>query len=906
LAAQLTMADSANSRDRQCLERALAESEARHQAVLQSSLDGIICTDQAGAITEFNGAAERIFRLPRSAALGKDLGTLALPEASRIRGQELLNATQSSGTELLASRLETMAMRSDGSEFPSELTVTHTVVHGVATFVVHVRDITARKRAEEALVWLAAIVESSQDAIIGTDLDGCIISWNRGAEVICGYTAGEVVGKHASVLVPPEQAASLSQRLEEIKSGRQIKGLETVMIAKNGGRIIVSLTISPVQDSAGTLIGVSALARDITGDKVVQESLRKANETSIYSSPVPIVAADVNSRVTVWNQAAAAAFGWSEHEVLGKLLPIIPVEETARAREMHKRLLSGEILTGVEVRRQKRDGSLLTISLSATPLWDEHRKVKGIIGFLTDITDRKRSEEALRRAEEKYRSIFENAVEGIYQATADGQYVSANPALARMLGFDSPEELMATRDDISHQEYVNPELRVDFIRSIEELEVVRHFEYQAHRRDGKLIWLSASAHAVRGKDGKLRYFEGTVQDVTERRELEQQLRQMQKIEAIGRLAGGVAHDFNNILMAISSYAELLGRKVADDATRRYVSEIVKATNRGSSLTQGLLTFGRKQVLSPRIFDLNSLVRQQLEMLKRLIPENVELKFIPCDAISSVKADPTQMEQVVMNLVINARDAMPDGGAVVIATETTALDLGDGGDQSAPGSRNYVLLSVRDSGCGMSAETKSHMFEPFFTTKEQGKGTGLGLATVFGIVKQSMGHIVVESQPGQGSTFKIYLPQTEGAAHSVQREEAIESVGGRETILLVEDDPAVREPAAEYLVECGYTVLKAGGGREALGIAKQRKEPIHLLLTDLVMPQMSGRELAEQIAALHPEASTIFMSGYSNNLLSNQQFLDPKRVLLQKPFQLTALGQCIRRALMRESAAGAGT
>jgi two-component system cell cycle sensor histidine kinase/response regulator CckA len=761
-----------------------------------------------------------------------------------------------------------------------------------------------RKRAEEATVWLAAIVESSQDAIIGKDLDGLIMSWNKGAEVMYGYASNEVIGQHISVLTPPGRSDEVPRILDELRKGQRISSLETVRMAKSGKLLNVSLTISPVQDSDGTIIGASVVGRDITAEKIAQEALRQANETSIYSSPVPIVAADPQSLVTMLNPAAADVFGWSEKEVIGKPVPIIPPDDTEAAALLHRRLLSGETLTGVEVRRQRRDGSLLTISLSASPLWDENHKVKGIIGFLTDITERKSAEEALRKAEEKYRSIFENAVEGIYQATPDGKYSSANPALARMLGFDTPEELMAARDDISHQEYINPELRTVFIRSIEELGVVQNFEYQAHCRDGKPIWLSASARAVRGTDGQLLYLEGTVQDITERRELEQQLRQIQKIEAIGRLAGGIAHDFNNILMAVSSYAELLGRKVTEDASRRYVNEIVKATNRGSSLTQGLLTFSRKQMTSPKILDLNMLVRQQLDMLNRLIPENVELRFTPCDVIGKVKADPIQMEQVVMNLVINARDAMPNGGTVVIETANAALDPADSTDQNLQGSRQ-VMVAVKDNGCGMNAETKSHMFEPFFTTKEQGKGTGLGLATVFGIVKQSRGQIVVESEPGCGATFKIYLPCVEDVVHSDHHEEPIAAVFGRETILLVEDEPAVRESTAEYLVEQGYTVLKAERGEAALEIAEQHREAIHLLLTDLVMPRMSGRELSEKMTAIHPETRVVFMSGYSNNVLSTPQLLDPRHVLLQKPFRLEALGQCIRRTLSRKDVASAG-
>ncbi len=812
------------------LKEALAEKEACRQLLLDSSLDCIICTDGQARITEFNSTAERVFHLSRSAALGKDLPSLILPSGTRNRCRmELFQPTNDSGTELVASRIETEALRPDGSEFSCELAVSRGLANNRPMFVVRLRDLTARKKAEAAVVWLAAIVESSEDAIIGKDLNGRILSWNRGAEMMYGYSSDEAIGRHISMLAPRDRPDEVATSLAELRKGHQIKRFETVRVAKNGRSLDVALTISPVRTSDGTLVGASTVARDVTADKAAQEALRRATETSIYSSPVPIVAADLRGITTMWNPAAAAVFGWSEMEVIGKRLPIIPPEEVRAAEQLHGRLLRGETLTGVEVRRARKDGSSVIVSLSATPLWDENGKVRGIIGFLTDITDLKSTEQAWRDAEAKYRSIFENAVEGIYQASPDGKYLSANPALARMFGFDSPQELMSARNDIGSQEYIEPELRSTFIRSIEKQGVVQHFDYEARRRDGKQIWLSASARAIRDADGRLTSFEGTVQDVTERRELEQQVRHMQKIEAIGRLAGGVAHDFNNILMAVSSYAELLGRKTTEDSARRCVGEIIKAVNRGSSLTQGLLIFGRKQVACPKVLDLNTLIVAQLDMLKRLIPENVTVDFLPGSGTGSVKADPTQIEQVVMNLVINARDAMPTGGIVTIETWRTNLDEAEKTKRDSTGEGEYAVLTVHDNGCGMDAEAKSHLFEPFYTTKEPGKGTGLGLATVFGIVKQSMGHIFVESSPGHGSTFKVLLPHVEGIGQSTQEEELVDTTANGETILLVEDELAVRESAAEYLTELGYTILKASQGNEALQIVEQHRGPIHLSL-----------------------------------------------------------------------------
>lgn len=880
----------------QQMRRDLEDNQARRKGLFDSALDCIICTDENARITDFNISAERTFRMTRAKVLGQDLIDVIFPAALRERHRrDFFVPIASSDVEVLGSRLETIARRSDASEFPAELTVTRVVTRNTSTFIVYVRDITARDRAEKAIVWLASIVESSQDAIIGKDVDGKITSWNKGAELMYGYTAHEAIGKNIAILFPDGCIDELPTILKGVKQGKYTRNFETIRKAKNGKLLTVSLTVSPVVDSSGYVVGASAIARDITSQKNAEEALRKANETSVYASPIPIIGANTSGRVTLWNPAAAEVFGWKEAEVIGKKNPIIPPEEDAAATSLHKRLLAGQTLTGVEVRRRKRDGTGVIINMSATPLWDENHRVRGMIAFLTDITAHKRAEEALRAAEEKYRGIYENALEGIYQTTPDGRYVSGNPALARMLGFESPAELIQGRQDIANEEYVVPELHQEFVRLMEEQGVVTNFEYQAYRKDGKTIWVSENAHAVRDADGKILYFEGSVQDITQHRELEQQLRQMQKIEAIGRLAGGVAHDFNNILMATASYAELLYRKVPDGDPRRwYVDEIVKATNRGAALTQGLLAFSHKQVFAPKLVDLNALISQQIEMLKRLISENIELCFLPGENLGTVRADPAQLEQVTMNLVINARDAMPNGGTLTIRTGRESSRLVPAGAENSAAS--YVVLTVADNGCGMDADTQSHIFEPFFTTKEQGKGTGLGLSTVFGIVKQSGGRISVQSEVGQGTTFSIHLPCVEEGIQTEEPAPSSVAVAGTETILIVEDEEAVRKSAAEFLTENGYKVLQAAEGSEALKIAEQYSHPIHLLLTDVIMPHMSGRELSERIAPIHPETKVLFMSGYSNNLLSERQILDSKYVLLQKPFLLTALGRCIREIL----------
>lgn len=877
------------------LERALNEAEAQRRAILESALDCFIFTDAAGVITEVNSATERTFRVSRSETIGRQLVDVIFPPSVRAElSDHLFSNPGSEEVNVLGTRLETTAVRATGVEFPAEVTITCFANNGKSTFVVSIRDVTARKKAEETLVRLAAIVESSQDAIIGFDFEGCITNWNRGAERMSGYEESEALGKSMLFLMPDNLLFDYTRCIADLKANRIVEDFETIWLAKDGRRLDVSLTTSSILNSDGQMVGGSIIARDITTRKLAEEALRKANETSIYGSPIPIIAADRLGNVTMWNGAAQETFGWTESEVRGKPNPIIPAHESDAASQIHRRMLDGETITGIEVRRQKRNGDLVDINLSGTPVWDENGNVRGIIGFLTDITERKQAEAALREAEEKYRGIFENAVEGIYQKTLDGHFLSANPALARMLGFRSPSDLITAFSGDRATEYADREKQIEFHTRMQTDGRVRGFQYQIRREDGTLLWVSENAHRVCDAEGRTLYYEGTVEDITRHRELEEQIRQMQKIEAIGRLAGGVAHDFNNILMAISSYAELLSRNLPDnDTSGRYVGEIVRATDRGSSLTQGLLAFSRKQVLSPQIVDLNALVQDQINMLERLLGETIVLTFRAGEDLGRTKVDRGQVQQVVMNLVINARDAMPEGGEVVIETANADLDL-IGSDPDSPPHSKYVMVSVTDTGCGIDESTKAHIFEPFFTTKEQGKGTGLGLATVFGIVKQSAGQIFLDSEPGVGTTFKVYFPRVEETVDTVATEGPATSVAGNETILIVEDQTAIRESTAEYLVEHGYRVLQAQNGLEAMQVVSQHQGAVDLLLTDVVMPKMSGTELSKKFSAVYPKARIVFMSGFSN--LTVRQGLDSRHTLLQKPFRLATLGQSIREAL----------
>jgi PAS domain S-box-containing protein len=509
----------------------------------------------------------------------------------------------------------------------------------------------------------------------------------------------------------------------------------------------------------------------------------------------------------------------------------------------------------------------------------------------------KANREALRASEAQFRRFIENLPLGVYRATPDGRVLMANPALLRMLGYDSWQELAFRNLEGGGFEAGHP--RSAFCEQIEREGEATGLETPWKRRDGSVIFVRESARAFRADDGRVLYYDGIVEDVTERRRLEEQLRQAQKMEAVGRLASGVAHDFNNLLTIIIGYSDLLFERVsARDGMRPPVEEIKKAAERAASLTRQLLAFSRKQVLQPRILDLKSLLTNVDEMLRRMIGEDIELVTHLPSGLGRVNADPGQIEQVIMNLALNARDTMPQGGQLTLEAADVELDSSYASSHESVLPGHYVMIAVSDTGIGMDAETQARIFQPFFTTKEQGKGTGLGLATTYGIVKQSEGHIGVYSEPGKGTTFKVYLPRIDQAVEVIAPTQVPvdEPPRGCETILLVEDEEAVRSLARGLLESSGYEVLEANGAHEALQVGKRHKERIHLLLTDVVMPQMSGRELAEHLAPLHPETKVLYMSGYADNAVVHHGLLDPSAFFLQKPFTADALARKLREVL----------
>src|SRR5881392_529660 len=508
-----------------------------------------------------------------------------------------------------------------------------------------------------------------------------------------------------------------------------------------------------------------------------------------------------------------------------------------------------------------------------------------------------RGRATLRATEASFATLVEHAPVGIYRSTPEGRFLSVNAAVVRMLGYDSAADVLAL--DMARDVYADAAERQRLVeRDTYSDRQYDNVEATWKRRDGRPLTAQLSVRAVRNGAGQVEYYETFVRDVTDQRRLQQQVLQSQKMEAVGRLAGGIAHDFNNLLTVITSYSDLLLEDLAPgDAKRDDVEQVRKAADGAAALTRQLLAFSRQQVVEPRVVSLNTVVEGLQKILRRVIGEDIELAITLAPDLGAVRADVGQLEQVLMNLVVNARDAMPTGGRLTVETGNVEHDPEYARDREAAAVRRFAMLAVTDTGCGMDEATRARIFEPFFTTKDVGKGTGLGLATVYGIVKQAGGFIWVYSEPGRGTTFKVYLPRVDEPAEPADARPAPAEVrGGTETVLVVEDAASVRMVTRQVLVRHGYTILEAPNGDTALRLAAKHHGPIDLLLTDVVMPGLSGRQLAEQLAQLRPSMKVLYVSGYGENAVVHHGILESGVAYLQKPFTPETLARRVRDTL----------
>ncbi len=651
----------------------------------------------------------------------------------------------------------------------------------------------------------------------------------------------------------------------------------------------------------------SAIARALEQRRMRDEHRRMQQQmalqaTALETTANAILVTDMAGRILWVNRAFTTLTGYTAAEVAGKTPRLLKSGKHDQTfyRNFWNTILSGQAWRGEFINRRK-DGSLYFDEHTVTPVRSENGDITHFIGVMHDITARKNAEEALRQSEENFRQIAESihevfwitdprknkmeyvspAYETIWEQTCKSLYESPASWLDAIHPSDRERVLKAAMAKQSQGDYDET--------------------YRIVRLDGAVRWIRDRAFPIRNAAGEVYRLVGTAEDVTEQRSLEQQIRQAQKMECIGQLAAGVAHDFNNLLTVIGGHSQLLEMALPPgDPKSESLVEIQTAVDRAASLTRQLLAFSRQQVLEPRLLNLNTVVTEMQKMLHRLIGEDVSLATVLKPNLHPVKADHSQLDQILLNLAVNARDAMPTGGKLTIETSNVELDENYVATRPEVKPGPYVMLAVTDTGTGMTPETQARVFEPFFTTKSVGKGTGLGLAVVHGIVKQSGGHIAVYSEVNIGTTFKIYLPAMQGMADTPAESDTVKPTTGREVLLLAEDEEIVRKLTAKALENYGYTVVKASNGAEVLQLAESNADRIDLLITDVVMPEMSGYELSQKLRTRHLDVKVLYLSGYTNDAIVRHGILAADMAFLQKPFTPVSLAIKVREVLNQKA------
>jgi len=775
------------------------------------------------------------------------------------------------------------------------------------------------------------IIENAPEAISIVDAELRILRINGEFTRLFGFTPAEAAEKRLDeLIVPPDRNAETAWIAECIKTQNRLS-LETSRQRKDGSLVEVLLSTSPVTLN-GRPVGAYASYRDITEQKRAEElnaalyaiaarSQAAEDLQQFFAAIHNIVGQLMNARnfyIALCDpQSQVLSFPYFVDEedstpaprpqgrglteyVLRSGEPLLATpavfEELVRRGEVELigapsvdwlgvPLKSGAACIGVVVVQSYNENARFR---------ERDREIlKFVSQQLAATIEHKRYEEALRRSEARSRSLILSAAFGICRCTVGGRFLDVNPALIAMLGYGSVEELLQV--NARREVFVNSEELERLTEDNRRAGSLNGVEVQWRRKDGRVIIVRLSGCEAIGNDEPEEVLELIAEDITDRRQLEEQLRQAQKMDAVGRLAGGVAHDFNNLLMVINGYTEVLLEQLqAGSEMHHKVQSIQQAADRAATLTRQLLAFSRKQLLELKVIDVNSVIGDMERLLRPLIGENIELVTRLSPDAGHTRADAGQLEQVIMNLVVNAKDAMPDGGKLTVQSSDITVRQNFSQRFIQPG--RYAVISVSDSGHGMDKETQSRIFEPFFTTKEKGKGTGLGLSTVYGIVKQSNGYVFAQSELGAGTTFYVYLPRVEESAEEQSPVKSQQNeAGGHETVLLVEDEESVRELVRVTLASRGYKVLEAENGECGLKIAEDFKEQIDILITDVVMPGIGGRELAKKLLALRPGISVLFLSGYTEDAVT-QDPPGPASAFLQKPFTLQNLAKKVREVL----------
>jgi two-component system, cell cycle sensor histidine kinase and response regulator CckA len=788
--------------------------------------------------------------------------------------------------------------------------------------------------AEVERAYLEQLLECAPEAISILDAEGRITHINGEFTRMFGFSPQEAVGRAIDSLMVAFDRSSEARWIGEVLAEGKKLRLETKRQRKDGTLLEVLLSAAPVLVS-GKQVAAYVLYRDISDQKRAEalssalyrmaEKTGSARELPHFYSSIHAIVGELmyapNLHIALYDPGTQLlSFPYFVDERNPKPSPqrlgrglteyvLHTGESLLCTPEVLDLLLHrGEIeftgprsfaWLGVPLKRGNRPFGVLAVQSYSSSVCYGHKE-KEILTFvsqqLASAVEHQGNQEALRRSESRYRSLVQSAVYGIYRSSLEGKFLDVNPALIAMLGYFSADEVLAL--DPQRGIFVDPEEQAQLMSQLQQGARLDNMEVRWKRKDGSTITVRLNGRAITISEHAERVLEVIAEDITERRILEDQFRQAQKMEAVGRLAGGVAHDFNNLLMVISGYAEILLEHTAgNDVLYPKVAAIQQAADRATTLTRQLLAFSRKQLLELKVVDINAIVKELERLLRPLIGENTELVTRLASGLGKTRADAGQIEQVIMNLVVNAKDAMPEGGKITIHTANVNADESPRREYGHIQPGLYIMLAIADTGHGMDKETQARIFEPFFTTKEKGKGTGLGLSTVYGIVKQTGGYVFVQSELNRGTTFRIYFPRVPDETESIESPLLSRSgTSGSETVLLVEDDESVRQLVRETLEAKGYKVLEADNGQAALRIASAHPGSIDMLITDVVMPGMSGRELAKALGASHPQTRILFLSGYTEDAIVHHGVLQPGTVFLEKPFTLQSLAAKVREVL----------
>jgi two-component system, cell cycle sensor histidine kinase and response regulator CckA len=1013
------------------------KAEAKFRGLLEAAPDAIVGVQGDGRIALVNAQAERLFGYDRTELVGQPMEIL-VPEGVRAahpghRGRYFADPQQ----RPMGAGMALAARRKDGSEFPAEISLSALDTEDGLLVSAAVRDVTDRRAAAEAQSRLASIVQSSHDAIIGKTLDGTITSWNPGATRLYGYPEQEMLGRNAADLFPPHRRGEEPVLLARIAAGQRVEQHQTERLRRDGTPVTVSLTLSPILDTAGIIVGVASVSRDVTEQQRAEARFRGLLE----SAPDAIVGVDPDGRIALVNAQAEGLFGYGREELVGLPVEILVPDAVRPVHPGHRRGYLCDpkprpMGAGMALAGRRKDGTEFPAEISLSTLDTEHGVL--VSAAIRDVTGRKKAEAKFRglleaapdaivgvqadgrislvnaqaerlfgyrreelegqpvevlvpdavrgahpghrgryfadpqqrpmgagmalaarrkdgsefpaeislsaldtedgllvsaairdvtdrkKAEAKFRGLLEAAPDAIVGVQADGRIALINAQAERLFGYRR-EELEGQPVEILVPHGVraaHPAHRSQYFADPQQRPMGADMQLAARRKDGSEFPAEISLSALDTEDGLL--VSAAIRDVTdrieaqaererlktqnERERLEAQLHQSQRLESLGQLAGGVAHDFNNLLGAILNYAAFVeeeltaaaapgGAATRDWATvSRDVEQIRRAAERATNLTHQLLAFGRREIVQPRVLNLNDIVVDIEQLLRRTLGEHIELTTDLTADLWPVLADPGQLEQVLVNLAVNARDAMAQGGTLTIDTANLDIDEDYAAGRHGIKSGRHVRLRVSDTGTGMPKHVLDRVFEPFFTTKPKGEGTGLGLATIYGIITQADGHTQIYSEPGFGTTFTALLPVTDQTPTVVETPVATAHSRGGETVLVVEDEDAMREVTRRILTRNGYHVITAATGADAVEIANRLERDIHLLVTDVIMPKMLGKEVADRIRTTRPGIRVLFMSGYAHPVLASQNTLDPGVTLIEKPFTEPALLNKIKEVL----------